>query len=39
VNITKVELSENLRRRRADISARIEAAQAISDTPGSAGRA
>jgi chaperonin cofactor prefoldin len=39
VNITKVELSENLMRRRDDISARIEAAQAASDTPGSAGRA
>jgi hypothetical protein len=34
VNITKVELSENLMRRRADIAARIEAA---SDTPESAG--
>jgi hypothetical protein len=39
VNITKVELSENLMRRRADISARIEAAQTASDTPESAGLA
>ena len=38
-NITKFELSENLMRRRADIAARIEAAQAAADTPESAGRA
>jgi hypothetical protein len=38
VNITKVEPSENLMRRRDDISARIEAVQAASDTPESAGR-
>ncbi len=39
VNITKVELSENVMRRRADISARIKAAQAASDIPESTGRA
>jgi hypothetical protein len=39
VNITKVELSENLMRRCADIAARIEAAQAAADTLESAGRA
>jgi structural maintenance of chromosome 3 (chondroitin sulfate proteoglycan 6) len=38
VNITRVELSENLMRRRADISARIEAAQASNDTPEMNGR-